>query len=166
MHTSEVPRAVSAGMSAASALGLRVDDAFVLHNSNRLAVRLLPCNVLARVAPWSVRQTANSKSKARSGLAKPMARCRARTESGARRLRAGYAFTLWTYYEPGSSRPVAPAEYAPTLERLHAGVRQVDLAVPHTMDRVANAQWALSNRDRTPEVVDADRQLLSEPCIR
>jgi hypothetical protein len=37
-------------MSSASALGLRVEDAMVLHASNRLAVRLLPCNVLARVA--------------------------------------------------------------------------------------------------------------------
>jgi hypothetical protein len=37
-------------MSSASALGLRVEDAVVLHASNKLAVRLLPCNVLARVA--------------------------------------------------------------------------------------------------------------------
>src|SRR5437660_10465343 len=50
MKTSEVPRAVAAGMSTASALGLRVDDAVVVHDSNRIAVRLLPCDVLARVA--------------------------------------------------------------------------------------------------------------------
>lgn len=51
MRASEVPRAVAAGMACAAALDLRVDDAVVLHNSNRLAVRLLPCEVLARVAP-------------------------------------------------------------------------------------------------------------------
>src|SRR5580704_13012795 len=51
MKASEVPRAVAAAVAAAAALGLRVDDAAVLHNSNRLAVRLLPCDVLARVAP-------------------------------------------------------------------------------------------------------------------
>ena len=37
-------------MSTASALDLTVDDAIVLHDSNKLAVRLLPCDVLARVA--------------------------------------------------------------------------------------------------------------------
>ena len=51
MQASEVPRAVAAAMSIASALDLTVDDAVVLHNSNRLAVRLLPCDVLARIAP-------------------------------------------------------------------------------------------------------------------
>jgi hypothetical protein len=38
-------------MSIASSLGLTVDDAIVLQDSNRLAPRLLPCDVLARVAP-------------------------------------------------------------------------------------------------------------------
>ena len=37
-------------MSTAAALDLPVDDAIVLHNSNKLAVRLLPCDVFARVA--------------------------------------------------------------------------------------------------------------------
>jgi hypothetical protein len=51
LQASEVPRAVAAAVSIASALDLTVDDAVVLHNSNRLAVRLLPCDVLARIAP-------------------------------------------------------------------------------------------------------------------
>src|SRR6202050_2844880 len=50
MHAAEVPRAVAAARTTASALGLTVDDAVVLHDSNKLAVRLLPCEVLARVA--------------------------------------------------------------------------------------------------------------------
>ena len=50
MKASEVPRAVAAGMSTASALDLHVDDAIVLQDANRLALRLLPCDVLARVA--------------------------------------------------------------------------------------------------------------------
>src|SRR2546423_750822 len=50
MQASNVARAVAAARSSASALDLRVDDAVVLHDSNRLAVRLLPCDVLARVA--------------------------------------------------------------------------------------------------------------------
>jgi uncharacterized protein (DUF2384 family) len=47
---------VSRAMAAAAALGgelhLRVDDAVVIHNSNKLALRLLPCGVFARVAHW------------------------------------------------------------------------------------------------------------------
>jgi uncharacterized protein (DUF2384 family) len=37
-------------MSIAASLGLAADDAIVLQDSNKLALRLLPCDVLARVA--------------------------------------------------------------------------------------------------------------------
>lgn len=45
MRTSDIPRAV-----AAAAFDLGVDDATVRHASNRVAVRLEPCGLLARVA--------------------------------------------------------------------------------------------------------------------
>ena len=51
MRASDIPRAVAATRSSAEAFGLRVDDAVVLQDSNRIAVRLVPCDVLARVAP-------------------------------------------------------------------------------------------------------------------
>jgi hypothetical protein len=51
MNSSDITRAVEAARAVASTAGLRVDDAAVLHNSNRIAVHLLPCDVLARVAP-------------------------------------------------------------------------------------------------------------------
>src|SRR5881394_1625352 len=51
MQASEVPRAMAAAMSIASSLDLTVDDAIVVHDSNKLTLRLLPCDVLARVAP-------------------------------------------------------------------------------------------------------------------
>ena len=50
MKASDLPRAVEAAVATASAAGLRVDDATVIHGSNRIAVRLLPSDVLARVA--------------------------------------------------------------------------------------------------------------------
>src|SRR5260370_35280680 len=49
VQTSHVRPAVGAAMSSASALGLRVDDAVVLHACDRLDVRLWPCTALARV---------------------------------------------------------------------------------------------------------------------
>ncbi|HVE31778.1 MAG TPA: hypothetical protein VNC80_17055, partial [Mycobacteriales bacterium] len=51
MNESDVARAMGSAVSTAAALDLRVDDAVVLHNSNKLTLRLLPCDVLARVAP-------------------------------------------------------------------------------------------------------------------
>jgi hypothetical protein len=51
MKPSELQCALAAAMSTASALDLTVEDAIVLHNSNKLTVRLLPCDVVARVAP-------------------------------------------------------------------------------------------------------------------
>jgi hypothetical protein len=45
-----VSRAMAAATALAGELHLRVDDAVVIHNSNKLALRLLPCGVLARVA--------------------------------------------------------------------------------------------------------------------
>lgn len=51
MKASEALRAVGAAMSTASSAGLEVDEAAILQDSNKLAVRLLPCDVLARVAP-------------------------------------------------------------------------------------------------------------------
>ena len=51
MQVSELRRATAAAMSIASSLGLAVDDAIVLQDSNKLSARLLPCDVLARVAP-------------------------------------------------------------------------------------------------------------------
>jgi len=51
METAEVSRAVAAATSIAEGLGLPVGEARVLHNSNKLALHLLPGDVFARVAP-------------------------------------------------------------------------------------------------------------------
>lgn len=51
MQALELPRAVAAARSTASALDLTVDDAIVLRDANRLVLRLMPCDVVARVAP-------------------------------------------------------------------------------------------------------------------
>ena len=46
VNKSEARRAVAAAMATAAALDLAADDARILQNSNKLAVRLLPCDVL------------------------------------------------------------------------------------------------------------------------
>ena len=75
--------------------------------------------------------------------------------------RDGFAVTLWTYYEPVAPREVSPAGYANALERLHAGMRQLDVRTPHFTDRVAEAQHLVESSNLTPDLADADRELLT-----
>jgi Ser/Thr protein kinase RdoA (MazF antagonist) len=74
--------------------------------------------------------------------------------------RDGFVVTLWTYYEPATSGDIAPAEYADALERLHAGMRGLDIATPHFTDRVEEAQQIVASRDLSPALADADREFL------
>jgi len=102
MKASEVPRAVAAGMSTASALGLRADDAVVIHDSNRIAVRLQPCDVLARVAYVAHQAGAKFEVEVARRLAQtdsPVAELEPRVEPRVY-VRGSFAVTLWKYYEP------------------------------------------------------------------
>jgi thiamine kinase-like enzyme len=74
--------------------------------------------------------------------------------------RDGFAVTLWTYYEPASPQEASPAEYASALERLHAGMRKLDIPAPRFTDRVERAQQLVASRDCTSALADADRELL------
>ena len=163
MQASEVPRAVAAAMSTASSLDLTVDDAIVLHDSNKLTLRLLPCDVLARVAPVA-HQVSQFEIELAQRLAEsgcPVAALDPRV--GPRAFeRDGFVVTLWTYYEPATPREVSPADYANALERLHAGMRKLDVPTPHFTDRVEQAQQLVASRDHTPALADADRELLGD----
>ncbi|MFH8900605.1 phosphotransferase enzyme family protein [Streptomyces coeruleorubidus] len=163
MQASEVPRAVAAAMSIASSLGLTADDAMVLHDSNKLTLRLLPCDVLARVAPVAD-QVARFEVELAQRLAEsgcPVAALDPRVEPRVHE-RDGFVVTLWTYYEPVPSREVSPADYAHALELLHAGMRKLDVPTPHFTDRVEQAQQLVANHDRTPALADVDRELLGD----
>jgi hypothetical protein len=158
----EVPRAVAAAMSIASALDLTVDDAVVLHDSNKLVLRLLPCDVLARVAHVG-QEVARFEVELAQRLAEtesPVAALEPRVEPRVYE-RDRFVVTLWTYYESVAPPGVSPADYADALERLHAGMRTVDITAPHFTDRVAEAQQLVSSRDRTPALAETDRELLS-----
>ena len=43
---------------------------------------------------------------------------------------------------------------------MHAGLRKLDVPAPHFTDRVERAQQLVANRDRTPALGHADRELL------
>jgi len=162
MQTSDVRSAVRAATSIAAALDLTVDDAIVLHNSNKLALRLLPCDVLARVAHvgHEVAQFEVDLAQRLAETDSPVAAVEPRVEPRVYE-RDGFAVTLWTYYQPVPPQEISPADYADALERLHCGMRKLDVTAPHFTDRVAEAQQLVASRDHTPALADDDRALLS-----
>ena len=162
MQAIEAQRAVAAAVGIASSVGLPVDDAIVLNDSNKLTLRLLPGDVLARVAPAD-QQVAQFEIELAQRLAEsgsPVAALEPRVEPRVYE-RDGFVVTLWTYYEPVAPEVVSSADYANALERLHAGMRKLDVATPHFTDRVESAQQLVASRDHTPALADADRELLS-----
>jgi Ser/Thr protein kinase RdoA (MazF antagonist) len=150
-------------MSIASSLGLTADDAIVLHDSNKLTVRVLPCDLLARVAPVA-HQVAQFEVELAQRLAQsgcPVGALEPRVDPRVYE-HDGFVVTLWTYYEPATPQEVSPADYATALERLHAGMRKLYVPAPHFTDRVDQAQRLVASRDHTPALADPDRKLLGD----
>jgi hypothetical protein len=161
MEVSEAERAVSATTERASALGLSVGEARIVCNSNKLALRLLPSDVFARVA-FVGQEAFHFEIEIAQRLAanqSPVATLDTRVEPRVYE-RDGFAFTLWRYYEQSGIEASAVA-YAKALERLHAGMAQLDVTAPHFSDRVAQAQRLVASHHRTPRLEDSDRELLS-----
>jgi hypothetical protein len=156
----DVTRGIAAAMSVAASLDLSADDAIVLQDSNRLSLRLTPCDVLARVAPVAHKAAQLEIELARRlaeagcpvGLLEPRADPLVYT-------RDGFDVTLWIYYEPVTPH-IAPVDYAKALELLHVGMRKVDELSPSFTDRVAVALDVVANPARSPRLTDADRAFL------
>ena len=154
---------MSAAIATASTLDLAVDDAVVLNDSNRLVVRLTPCDVVARVTPVTHFASAARELELVRRLAEthaPVAPLDARVEPRIF-VRDRFEITMWTYFEAVPRVP-PPGEYSQALERLHAGLRQVALTAPNFMDRVAATQRDVANRDVTPDLAVTDRALLTD----
>jgi hypothetical protein len=157
---SDVTRAIAAATSLAASLDLPATDAIVLHNSNRLALRLTPGDILARVAPgWhEAAQLEVELAQRLAALGCPVGVLEPRVDPRVY-TRDGFDVTLWTYYELVTP-PVSPVDYAKTLERLHAGMRELDVPSPRFTDRIAEAEEVVANPDLSPELADADRVFL------
>jgi hypothetical protein len=164
----ELQQAVDAGKHVAAEQGLRADDAVLLHNSNRIAVRLLPCDSLARVAPLAYQSPDDDfelvvglrLAAVDSPVAEPDPRVPPRVY-----VHDGFAVTLWTYYEPVPSR-IGPDDYANALAQLHGGLRQLDLQTPHFTDRVDEALTIVGDPQLSPDLGADDRELLGDSLRR
>ncbi|MFJ9692583.1 phosphotransferase family protein [Kitasatospora sp. NPDC101183] len=162
MEPPDLRRAIEAGRATASELGLPADDAAVVHNADRAVLRLLPCDVLARVAPQGHLAESALEVEAARRLAEvgaPVAGLDPRLAPRVH-VRDGFAVSLWTYYEPVAA-PIAPADYAHALVRHHAALRRIDLDdAPHVGDRIAGALAVVADPERSPDLSGADRELL------
>src|SRR5581483_4981142 len=164
MQPIEMRRAVVAAMATATECGLAVDDAVILNDSNRLVFRLTPCDVVARVSSLTHQWTAEREVELVRRLAEtdsPVAALDPRVEPRVF-VRDDFEIAMWTYYESVQTWVHPPGSYAQTLEHLHAGLRQIDVTVPHFMDRVAAAKNDVANHDVTPDLIDTDRTLLAD----
>ena len=161
MHASDVQRAVAAALSMASRLGLTADHAVILRDSNKLTARLVPCDVVARVAHvgHEVAAFEVDLSERLGAVTSPVAAPDPRVEPRVYQT-DGFALTLWTYYEPVTPPEAFVGGYAHALSRLHAGMRTLDVSTPHFLDRVDEAELLVVSRDRTPTLDDGDRELL------
>jgi aminoglycoside phosphotransferase (APT) family kinase protein len=162
MNPSEIERAKVAVTSIAAEVGLEAESAIVVHNSNNLALRVLPCDVFARVA-YEGRERALFEIDLAQRLAEtgsPVAALEPRVEPRVYQ-RDGFAVTFWTYYEP-LPREIPPVASAEALARLHADMRDIDLPWQHFTARVGHAQRLVAERDETPELPGDERELLAD----
>jgi aminoglycoside phosphotransferase (APT) family kinase protein len=158
----ELVRARMAAVSVAASLDLLAEDAVVVFNSNKLALRLAPCDILARVTRIGL------EGEARLELHRAQQLVGAGCPVGAVVPRVaplvyeqdGFAVTLWAYHDT-AVHPVTAKAYARALMQLHVGMRTVDLPSPRFTDRIAEAQQVVANPDLSPDLAEADRNLLT-----
>lgn len=163
MQPSLFSRAVAAARSTVSSLGLTAYDSVVLHNSNKLTVRLLPCDIVARVATTAQQAAQLEVDLALKLVAAgcPIVALDPRVEPRVYE-RDAFAITFWTYHEPVTAPAMSPGDYADALRRLHRGMRTVDIPTPHFTDRVEEAEQLVASGERTPQLADDDRELLRD----
>ena len=155
-----VARATAAACSIAEGLGLQVNEAVVIQNSNTLALRLLPCDTFARTALIGQEVAALEVQVAKSlaAVTAPIASLDPRVEPRVYE-RDGFAVTFWSYYGPATDLG-SPGEYADALYRLHAAMRSIEIKAPHFTERIAAAERLLTDQHETPALADNDRHLL------
>lgn len=166
MEQSQVQRAVEVARSTACDIGLQVNDAVIIHNSDRIAVRLIPSDVLVRIGPQAWEEAFQYEADVARRLAEtncPVGELEPRAEPRVY-VRDTFVLTIWIYYEQVGD--ISPAAYADALIRIHAGLRQIDLAAPHITERVTAWEAEVANQEQTPELPDTHRELLSNTFQR
>lgn len=160
MESPDVARAIRATTSIAASLDLPVTEAVVLQNSNKLALRLTPCDVFARVAHVGeeVAQFEIDIAGLLAQIGSPVSALEPRVDPQVY-ICDGFAVTLWTYYPP-MTPGLSPLNFAEALAQLHVGMGKIEVESPRFSDRVADALAIVESTARSPELSDDDRQFL------
>ena len=163
MDEATAARALEVARAAAIELGLQADGADVLQAANRLAIRLTPCDTLVRIAPAAHRWGGDLELdvvRALEGTTAPVGQLDPRV---ARRVyeRDEFVLTFWRYYPTAGEREHSPEGFARALAGLHAGLRAVELPVPHFTHRVAEAEAIVDDPQSSPALAPDERALLS-----
>ncbi|MDT0404371.1 phosphotransferase [Streptomyces edwardsiae] len=163
MEPPELRRAVEAARSTAAELGLETDDVTVIHNSDRVVLRLLPCDVLLRAAPPGHLADSEFEVEVARTLATtdaPVAELDPRVTPKVH-VRDTFALSFWTYYAPLGT-DITPPAYATAFLRHHAALRGTDLKAPHFTDRVTAALRVVNDADQSPDLPAPDRRFLAD----
>jgi hypothetical protein len=161
---------VAVATCVAQALGLAVDDAVVINDSNRWVVHLQPCDVVARVTPVSHFASATREVELAVRLGalggQPIGELAAVDGRPPRVHRYDdLQVSLWRPI-PAAAGTVAPDAYASALAHLHEGLRQVTVEAALAEDRILATRADVSHHDVTPDLPDADRALLVDTLHR
>lgn len=153
-------------MAVATDAGLRAERATVLQSSNKVTLRLLPCDVVARVAPIAHQHGAVEVDLALrlAELGAPVAVLDPRVAPRPYG-RDAFEITFWRFCEP-VERGLDPTAYATGLAALHRGMRRLDAATPHVTHRVDEAERTVAAADLPPGMSEDDRALLLDVLRR
>lgn len=166
MHPDERRRATAASVAAASGLGLPVDAADVLSDSNTLLLHLRPAGTVARVVRPGTEDAAfvveagRRLAEAGAPVGPPDPRVPPRPHGA-----DGFVVTFWSHLEEVAGEP-APDEVVAALALLHHRMREVDLPAPRWTDRVVSARALVADAVRSPRLGPADRDLLATTLAR
>lgn len=159
---------VPTALALLTALDLPADEATVLHASNTLTLRVLPCDVVARIAPHDRAEELAielERAEALQAVGAPVGPPDPRLAPSVH-MRGEHAITLWEHLPVRDRTELPPTELAAALAALHAGMRALDLPVAPLADRVGHALDLLRDRERTPALALEDRALLQETLSR
>lgn len=167
MEAGAAQLAVEAAVRVARSCALLVDDSLVVNDSNRLVVRLLPCDVVARIVPEGYRVFAGAMGAERevellrclAAAGAPIATLESRVAPRVF-VRDGFEIELLAHYPATPARPLPAEGYVGALERLHETLADIDVEVPRFTERVADVRRWVGDPAATPDLGSEDRDLL------
>jgi Phosphotransferase enzyme family len=160
-------RAIRAAREVADSLGIEVQEARILKDSNNTVVYLAPLGVVAKVATSHFRgskleslERELAVAEYLSAKAAPVASPTTDLPPGPHRL-GDQILTLWHYIEPRQTRTINPHALAATLKVVHEKLLTFQGYLPSFTVELEDARSLLAP-DRSPSLPSDDRRFLRD----